>query len=463
MDIVKKKFLWFYEEFGLKSLRDTGRDAWLVIFCRSSRMLAYGCNSLILALFLSALDFSDVHIGIFMTLTLVGDVMLSGLLTLIADRMGRRRVLVGGSVMMILSGIAFAFFENFWILLFAAVVGVLSISGGDTGPFRAIEESIISHLTTTKTRSDVLSWYVVTASVGSAIGAEISGRLVHYLEHKDGWTLIDAYHAGFWLYTGMGILNLAVALLLSDRCEISETPKTEESGVLLDEVDGEGSPVQEAPSEKKPTSRFSRISQETRAIMYKLWFLLVVDSLADGMTGYSLTIYYMERVLDIAKSTLGDITSFSYVLAACSTIFAGPLAKRLGLINTMVFTHLPSSIAVLLFPIPGGTVVTVLMFFIRVGLNYMDQAPRSAFIAAAVKPNERTAVMGITNILRQLAAMSGPTVTGLLAGNERFWIAFVVAGSLRVAYDLGLWWMFVSMKVGEDEEEEQVTKTDAEE
>jgi len=159
----------------------------------------------------------------------------------------------------------------------------------------------------------------------------------------------------------------------------------------------------------------------------------------------------MDQKFHLPKSTLGDIISISYLLSSLSTVFAGPLANRLGLINTMVFTHLPSSAAVLFFPFPHSIQLTVALFFLRTGLNNMDQAPRSAFIAAVVKPEERTAVMGITSMLRTLASTAGPSVTGILAGHHRFWIAFVAAGSLRIAYDFGLWGMFINMKLFQHE------------
>jgi MFS family permease len=474
MAIFLAQIKWLYHEFGLKSLHDTGLDAWLIVLSRTTRMLAYGTNSLILALFFSALEFSDTYIGLFMTLTLLGDVLLSVLLTLVADGVGRRRILFAGSALMVLSGATFAYFENFWVLLFAAVVGVISATGGDFGPFRAIEESTLSHLTTPKTRADVLAWYVTSASLGSSVGTELSGRIVDFLQRRDGWTLIDAYHAIFWMYSVMGILNMGFTLLLSGKCEANKTTETEESGILLNEMDDndESNATDEneqnslraartAPQNPKTTSRFAQISRETRSIMYKLWFLLIIDSLADGMVGYSLTVYYMDiKFPNLRKSTLGDITSISYVLSACSTVFAGPLARRLGLINTMVFTHLPSSAAVLFFPLPPGIHLTVALFFLRTGLNNMDQAPRSAFIAAVVKPEERTAVMGITSMLRTLAATAGPTVTGILAGHDRFWIAFVAAGALRISYDLGLWAMFINMNLYQHEEGTEGGKAD---
>ena len=373
-----------------------------------------------------------------MTLTLLGDVFLGGFLTLIADRSGRRKVLIGGSLLMVMSGIVFATINNFWILLVAAVFGVVSTTGGDFGPFRAIEESMLSHLTTPKTRADVLAWYVTISGLGSAIGSEISGRVVHKLVGQ-GWTLADAYHTLFWGLAAMGVLNVVLTLMLTAECEI---PKVEESYSELPQEEHEDAVELDNSAEPAPlldiskrswylrfwkglTGRLSQISAPTRRVMYKLWFLLAVDSLADGMVPYSLTNYYVEQKFNPSKSTLGDVTSVAFLLGAVSTVFAGPLARKIGLINTMVFTHIPSSAAVLIFPLPPNLVLTVILFFVRAGLNNMDQAPRSAFIAAVVRPDERTAAMGITAIVRTLAAMSGPTLTGIFAGNNRFWICNV--------------------------------------
>jgi MFS family permease len=460
---------WLYHEFGVSSVYHTGRDAWLIILARTCRMFAYGTNSLILALFFSELQFTDYQIGLFMTLTLVGDVFLSVLLTQIADRLGRRRVLLVGSLLMVSSGLIFALFDNFWILLFGAVVGVISATGGDFGPFRAIEESMLSQLTTAETRSDVLSWYVTTSTLGSSIGMEASGRIIDAMLAR--WTLLEAYHAIFWIYVVMGVLNMVFMLSLSTKCEAevaSPQETTEEAENLLEggepkePLDERNKKVVEPEPKKSSWSvsgMFTEISKETRSVMYKLWFLLMVDSMADGMVPYSLTSYYMvEKFTDITKSTLGDIYSFSYILAGASTVFAGPLARRLGLVNTMVFTHIPSSAAVLIFPWPSSLPMTVVLLFIRTGLNNMDQAPRSAFIAAAVRPAERTAVMGITSMVRTLAATAGPTITGILAGNDRFWIAFVAAGALRLAYDFGLWALFVNMKLHKHEQARDGTR-----
>ncbi|KAI1141497.1 MFS general substrate transporter [Hypoxylon sp. FL0543] len=466
---IKGSLKWFYHEFGLAAIHETGSDAYLIILARTCRMFAYGTNALILAIFFSALKISDHQIGLFMTLTLAGDVILGTFLTLVADRVGRRKVLIGGSVLMILSGVVFALFENFWILLLAAIVGVISITGGDFGPFRSIEESMLSEITTPSTRADVLSWHVTTALFGSSLGSELSGRILRFLQSRDGWSEVDSYHTLFWIYAVMGSVNLGLVLLLTDSCElpqskrayeqipqdesIRDTNTSPESAAELAEDDSTSASSRNwaIRSLKWFSSRLGEISPPTRSVMYKLWFLLAVDSLADGMVPYSLTNYFMDQKFHPAKSTLGDITAASYFLGAISASFTSPLARKIGLINTMVFTHAPSSAAVLLFPFPPYLWMTAGMLLVRAGLNNMDQAPRAAFIAAVVKPEERTAVMGITSAVRALAATTGPSVTGFLAANKQFWIAFVAAGCFRLSYDFGLYAMFVNMKLHEHE------------
>lgn len=334
--------------------------------------------------------------------------------------------------------------------------------------------SILSHLTTPQTRSDVLAWYVTTSTLGSSLGSEASGRIISALQARPGWSPKNAYHALFWLYCAMGVINAALTLLLTQACEIdsaaddyAEVPQDDNADVESPthpppeiHVDSQTLPSQPLSSTSRSLlgrlkswlgTSMTQISPGTRRVMYKLWFLLASDSLADGMVPYSLVNYYLDLKFHPSKSTLGDVTSINYFAGAVTAVFVGPLAQRIGLINTMVFTHVPSSAAVLFFPFPPYFWMAAALLFIRAGLNNMDQAPRSAFIAAVVKPEERTAVMGITAMLRTLAAMSGPTLTGLLASRDHFWIAFVIAGICRLAYDFGLYALFVNMKLYEHE------------
>lgn len=331
--------------------------------------------------------------------------------------------------------------------------------------------SIISELTTTSTRADVFSWYVVTSTIGMSAGNEASGRFIQYLQDRGGWTLLESYHAIFWIYTIMGLVNGILVLLLTKDCELGSKKDVDYSQVPQEEIGEDDDPTQDSivvdnmGLEKSPLSRIGRvrrwfvntvsqISAPTRSVMYKLWFLLSVDSLADGMAPISLTTYYMDDKFHPSKAALGDVTSVSYMLGAITSVFAGTLCRHLGLINTMVFTHVPSSAAVLLFPFPNAFWLAAVLLMVRTGLNNMDQAPRSAFIAAVVQPEERTAVMGITSTLRTLASMAGPSLTGILAAKNQFWIAFVAAGTFRLLYDFGLYAMFINMKI--DPEEDKV-------
>ncbi|KAH7627211.1 major facilitator superfamily domain-containing protein [Sordaria sp. MPI-SDFR-AT-0083] len=484
---------------GLPSLLSTPHDALLIILNRTTRMLSYGASSLILALFFSSLNISDSQIGLFMTLTLLGDVVLSLLLTLVADRLGRRRTLLIGAVMMICSGIVFATCENYFVLLGAAVVGVISATGGDFGPFRAIEESMVSELTRPETRAEVLGWYVAMSSAGSCAGTAVAGRVVQFLMERRGWEGKQAYHAVFWGYVAMGVVNVLGVWGMSEKCELGggrgnkmggqgrglrepvqvlepETDATRETEPLLAAaaeagssraaVEREESEEEEEPKKQQKGWYKVEISKSTLSVMLVLWVLLMVDCVADGMVSMSLTTYYMDQKFHLPKSTLGDFLSVAYFLAALSSVFAGPMARHIGLVNTMVFTHIPSSAAVLLFPLPKSVTATFALLLVRVGLNNMDQAPRAALIAAVVKPEERTAVMGITGTLRTLASTMGPSITGVLANGGRFWVAFVVAGALRLTYDLGIFTMFINIKLNKHEEvegEERVARDEDEE
>lgn len=321
---------------------------------------------------------------------------------------------------------------------------------------------MLSQLTNPATRSDVLAWHVSTPLIGSSLGSEVSGRIFHWLQSKDGWSEVDSYHALFWVYAAMGLVNLVLVCLLTEACELGQP---DETYVQIPQEEGEIREGRRSVNTPEPISlphgrsnwlfnawtwlsrQLAQISAPTRSTMYKLWCLLAVDSLADGMVPYSLTNYYLDITFHPAKSTLGDVTSASYFLGALGATLAGPLAKKIGLVNTMVFTHIPSSAAVLLFPFPPYFWMVAGLLLIRAALNSMDQAPRTALIAAVVRPEERTAVMGITATIRTLAAMTGPAVTGLLASNEHFWVAFVAAGVCRLAYDFGLYGLFINMKI----------------
>lgn len=435
MAALIKPLQYLYHESGLNTLFHADANTWLIILTRTLRMFAYGFNALILALFFQSLEFTDSSIGLFYTLTLLGDVALSLFLTLVADALGRRKILMFGAALMVVSGIAFALSGQYIILLAAAVVGVISPSGSEIGPFRAVEESMIAHLTVPETRTEVMSWYVVVPAVGTSLGLLACGNFVTYLTDERSWDARAAYHACFWIYTFCGLINMALAMFMTDQCEIKEHKTTDAAGV--------------EPEKKK--SKFSQISRESRPTLYKLCALMSVDSLSSGMAAYSLINLYLDRKFGLPKAALGDTMSGVWAVSAFINIWSSAIARRIGLIKAMVFTHLPSAIFLALMPAPRSWWLTVVLLVARAALNSMDQAPRAAFISAVVKPEERTAVMGIVNVLKIAAQSGGPSVTGALAGANVFWLAFTLAGSLKASYDVGLLAMFVNTRLHEHE------------
>lgn len=447
------------DELGLTTLSNCSKDVYLLLLTRFMRMFAYGSSTLILALYFAALGHSDTKIGLFMSLTLVGDVAISLALTLVADALGRRRILILGALLMTLSGAVFATLSNYWILLLAAVVGVISPSGNEIGPFRAVEESTIAHLSDAKTRSDIFAYYVVFGTLGTASGSLACGWTTQALQTK-GWTEVQSFRVVFWAYALIGLVKAAVSLRLSQACEAEPPKKSPEHSEnaagqeveleqLLEEEEPASAPNE--PPKPKKKSNITSLSSKSRITLSKLCGLFFFDSLGSGMVPGSLFALFMERKFAMPRGKLGTIISISSFAASIGNVFASSIAKRIGLVKTMVFTHLPSAIFLAMIPLPSSLVLTTIFLVARSSLSSMDQAPRSAFLSAVVLPEERTAVMGIVNTVKTMSQSSGPLITGALAGGGRFWVAFVVAGALKAGYDLGMLTMFVNTKLEGDE------------
>lgn len=402
------------KELGIRTLVQCSRDVYILLLARVVRMMAYGSSTLILALHLAALGCSDTKIGLFMTLTLLGDVAISLLLTTVADALGRRRIFVLGALLMTCSGAVFAVSSNYWILLTAAVLGVISPSGNEIGPFKAIEESTIAHLTSADTRVDVFAWYTVFGTFGTAGGTLLCGWLTQWLQ-TFGWDVVAAYRLVFWIYAAIGLVKTGLGLLLSPACEMEEAKKPEQIKL-----------------------RKATLSPGSRSILIKLCGLFFFDSLASGMVPLSLIAFFMERKFGMNRGTLGTIMSAASFVSSIGNIFAASIARRIGLVKTMVLTHLPSAILLALVPFPNALWLSATFLIARALLSSMDQAPRSALLAAVVLPEERTMTMGYVNTVKTMSQSGGPLITSTLAAYGAFWLGFVIAGTLKGSYDLGL-------------------------
>lgn len=266
------------------------------------------------------------------------------------------------------------------------------------------------------------------------------------------------------------MLKLAFSLMLSDKCEPEpekqerhdavELGAVEAVGLLSDDDEAEEPPKPKdtaAPeaSPKTKKSIWPQISPASRAILLKLCLLFAVDSMASGLVSASWVTYFFTKKFALPEGKLGTLFFVSNIISAASNLVASSIAKRIGLIRAMVFTHLPSAIFLALIPLPSVVWLAMTFLILRACSQSMDQAPRQAFLAAVVLPNERTAVMGVVNVVKTLSQSAGPVVTGWLAGINKFWMVFVLAGAMKVSYDLGMLKMFVGHQTQDDRRTEE--------
>ena len=468
----------FARETGITSILQSSGDVKVLCLQRFVRLFGYGASYLILVHFLTSHGFSDARVGLFMTMTVLGDAIISLVLTTITDNVGRRRVLAVGATLMSLSGIVFATMSNYWILLLASVVAVISPSGSEIGPFRTVEESILAQLTPKEIRSDVFAWYTMIGTAGAALGTLLSGWTIQILKSKDGWTSEGAYRVVFGVYATLGLIKLALNFGLSKAVEAEgfgssrdEETETNETQALLSNESSSGDasrtaaegpatkPTTTTPTQNDPLlvrlwAMVPRVSAESRSILIRLLLLFTVDSFASGLASPSWLTYFFTTFHSLEPSTLGTLFLITNLLATVSNLAALPIARRLGPLKTMVFTHFPSAIFLAVLAIPpastGGTWLAMTFLALRSCTQTMDQAPRQAFLAAAMLPSERTAVLGVVNIVKTLAQAGGLTSSGILSGKKLWLVMFGGAGLLKASYDLMLLGMFLGLKDRED-------------
>lgn len=273
-----------FDEIGLLALYQSPLDTKLLCLQRFVRFFGYGGTTLVLATYLSELGNSESRIGLFMTLTLVGDVLISFFLTLYADRLGRKAVLVLGSILMTGSGIVFGLTRNYVLLLLAAVFGVISPSGNEVGPFRAVEESTLAHLTPEAARSDIFAWYVMIGYVGTAFGTLSAGWTVQLATAHTGDALFG-YRIIFYSYAAVGFLKFLLVCGLSKNVEASQAVvpvgSNDETAPLLQDA-AAGQEVEEDVT-KVEKKTFLSVDPENMRIYIKLALFLGFDSLASGL------------------------------------------------------------------------------------------------------------------------------------------------------------------------------------
>ncbi|KAK9371233.1 major facilitator superfamily domain-containing protein [Lipomyces kononenkoae] len=473
----------FAEEIGILTLIRASFDIHLLCFQRFIRMFAYGQVTIILALFFQNLGITQDKTGLFMTGTLLGDVVISFVLTIVADKIGRRKILALGAILMCMSGVTFSYASNYWILLIAAIVGVISPSGNEIGPFRAIEESIMAHLTDLKDRSDLYAWSSLLGSLGAALGTITSGWLVQKLQEDYSWSALQSYRLIFVLYSLVAIFKFVSSIMLSPLAElepIRAEPKLDptsatERGPSSRAQDSQGDSYAMRPLAKANESsdsltanneddtdelfdemdRYSQVQKKrskwlfwvdylpqltpnSQKVIFQLLLLFSLDSFGGGIATQSWLSYYFAQRFGVKEGTLGSLFFVTNLISAASSIVASSISKRLGPIITMVTTHLPSSIVLAVLGFPPQQVVAMILLILRACTSSMDVAPRQAFLSSIVTKEERTSVMGIVNVVRTLAQSAGPGLMGKFASMNMMPIGFLIAGLSKATYDLGI-------------------------
>ena len=395
----------------------------LLFSTRIIRLFCYGFLSVVLALYLSEAGLSEGKIGLLFTLTLFGDAVITLWLTTSADRFGRKRTLILGAFLMAGAGIAFVLTRNFILLIIAAIVGVISPSGNEIGPFLSVEQAGLTQLISNKRRTQFFAWYNLVGSFATAIGALSGGWLAQLLQNRE-WTALDSYRVVLIGYALGGFLLFLLFLNLTKSIEAEPT--------------------------QEKTRRVLGLHR-SRAVVFKLSSLFAMDAFAGALLVQSMIAYWFHVRFGVESGTLGSIFFGANILAGISALLAIRLANKFGLINTMVFTHIPSNILLILVPLMPTLPLAIGILLLRFSISQMDVPTRQSYTMAVVSPDERSAASGVTAIARSVGASVSPALTGLLFSIPMLFNApFFLAGGLKIIYDLLLYREFRSVKPPEE-------------
>ncbi len=398
-----------------------GRDGRLLFATRSVRMFAYGFLSIVLVLYLKAIGLSDGHVGWRLSMALFGDTLISLGVTTAADRVGRKRMLLAGALLMVLVGVVFVLTTNYALLLAAATIGVLSPSDKEVGPFQAIEQTALAQIVPAPQRTAVFAWYNLAGSLAAALGALTGGFASHELL-KITASEATAYRP---LVVAYGVVGLLLVLAFTQLSHAAELP---DSARL---------------ARTRPQAMWLGLHR-SRGVVLRLAALFSLDAFGGGFVIQSILAYWFHHRFGLDPATLGSILFFANLLAAGSALAASTLARRFGLINTMVFSHLPSNLLLILVPLMPNLPLAVAMLLLRFSISQMDVPTRQSYTMSVVHADERSAAAGITAVARSIGAALAPALVGWMFELGHFNWPFYVAGVVKIIYDIWLYRAFVA-------------------
>ncbi len=399
------------------------RDGRLLVAARSVRMFSYGFLSVIFALYLSSAGFSTAQIGLLFTVALAGGAVTTATVSLLVERWGRRRTLIGSALLMTAAGTALATRQGFLVLLPLAAIGALSPSGQEIGPFQSLEQAALSQASVAPDRVMPYAWYNLAGSVAAALGALAAGTVPAAFRVFGAPPAAEQFLV--WAFAAAGLVLAVQYFALSGSIE--------------------------APSRNGQNDAPAGL-RESRGIVLKLAALFGVDALAGGLVVQSLVAFWFHKRFGVGLELLGPLFFGTNLLTALSYLVAARLADRFGLLTTIVFTHLPSNVLLGLVAFMPSWPLAALMLLARSALSQMDVPTRQAYTMALVAPGERAAAAGLTNAVRPAAQSLAPAISGLALQSAASGIPFLLAGGLKAAYDLTLWLVFrrVALSAGRE-------------
>ncbi len=396
-------------------------DGRLILAARALRTFAYGYLSVLLGVYLEQNGFAPWQVGAVLTATLTGSAVLTVLFSLYADRVGRRRMLRISALLMAVSGLAFALTNRYPLLILASLTGTIGATSGEVGPFLSLEQAILPQTAPTARRNALFGIYNTIGALAGAAGALFAGAPV-LLQRAFGLPASEAFRAMFILYAALAGSAFALFALLSPQVELARAA---------------GQPM---------VSGLRR----SRKTVFTLSALFGLDSLAGGFVVQSLVAFWFHLRWGAGPELLGPIFLGVGLLQAVSFLVAARVADRIGLINTMVFTHLPSNVLLMAIPLAPSLSAAVVLTLARHALAQMDVPARQSYVVAIVDPEERTAAAGVTNVVRNVAQAVTPVLSGYAMQVVSLGLPFFIGGGLKIVYDLSLYAMFRRIKPLED-------------
>jgi MFS family permease len=401
------------------------RDLALINVAGFLRSFGVGLMGVVLGIYLFRTGLTSLAIGLVIAVGLAGAALATILVSLVADRVGRRSFLFMLSLLSGVAGLALAVSPSLPVLAILAFVGMLNGTGTDRSAASALDQAIIPGLVSDMKRTWNLAWYNVLLDGGGALGA-MAAALPILLQRHLSVSVLHSYRLVFFGYFGLYMAVAALYLFLSPAVEV-------------------GNPVGLSPTRTK-------IAPESKRIVTKLTALFSIDAFGGGFLTDALVAYWFFRRFGIGEESLGFVFFAVHVLNAVSHLGAAWLARRIGLVKTMVFTHLPSSLFLIAVPFAPSFKVAILLFLCREALVEMDVPTRQSYVAAVVQPNERTFASGLTNLARNVFWAVGSTVAGLVMQNLAFSAPLVIGGGMKVTYDVALYRAFRKLRPPEERE-----------